>query len=124
LISQTVGKITAPSASFEDEGNTIPWNVMITHPATWHHIPEELHLQNHCCENLRSGMMLLVWQHTTHTRSYFCTFVPVTGYAWMNVQSDSYRTHASFLPVILKWLIRSTSNASEALPGHAHIVHE
>jgi hypothetical protein len=24
LISQTVGKITAPSASFEDEGNTIP----------------------------------------------------------------------------------------------------
>jgi hypothetical protein len=111
LISQTVWKITVPSASFEDEGNTIPWNVSITHPATWHHIPAELDLQNHCCENLKFGMMLLVWQHTTHTISYFCTFVLVTGYAWVNVQSASYRTHALFLPVILKWLIRSTWNA-------------
>jgi hypothetical protein len=34
LISQTVWKITVPSASFEDEGNRIPWNVRITHPAT------------------------------------------------------------------------------------------
>jgi len=109
LISQTVWKITVPSASFEDEGNTIPWNVRITHPATWHHISEELDLQNHCCENLIFGMMLLVWQHTTHTISYFCTFVLVTGYAWVNVQSDSYRTHASFLPVILKRPLRSTA---------------
>jgi hypothetical protein len=41
-------------------------NVRITHPATWHHIPEEMDLQHHCCENLQFGMMLLVWQHTTH----------------------------------------------------------
>jgi hypothetical protein len=40
-------------------------NVRITHPATQHHIPEELDLQHHCCENLIFGMMLLVWQHTT-----------------------------------------------------------
>jgi hypothetical protein len=73
-----------PPSSLKDEGHPILRNVRITHPTTQDHIPENLNRQQHCCENLKLSM-LLVWQDTTHTVSYICELVLVTGYARVHV---------------------------------------